>query len=128
MKLNELKNLIAKAIATEERAEEVAAEATKALVKAHKMVSRVREADEKAQLVLRTCAAIAIGDRLGAFSKAPKEMCLEMERQRLREYVSYLDPVNNADDADRFEAIVLGLTRYFGADAVEEILFGEEVL
>ena len=139
MKLNELKKLIAEAIAIEDvaakAAEKVAhfdvSPATKQAAKSVReildFIAKVHKADEEAQFILRTCAEIAIGDRLGAFERAPEEMRLGMEVTRLREYVAYLDPVNDPGDADRFEAVVLGLARHFGADDVEEILFGDRL-
>jgi len=139
MKLKDLKNMIAEAVALEDIATKAAEKVThfdvtpvteqaaKSVREILDFIAETHKADKEAQFVLRTCAEIAIGDRLGAFSKAPEEMRLGMEHVRLREYVAGLDPVNDAEDADRFEAIVLGLTRYFGADNIEEILFGEEV-
>lgn len=136
MKLNELKTMVAKAIELEDMAAKAAEkvahfdatpateQAAKAVREIFHFIAETHKADKEAQFVLRTCAEIAIGDRLGAFARAPEEMRLGMEHARLREYVADLDPVNSPEDADRFEAVVLGLARYFGADEVEEILFG----
>ena len=133
MKLKDIKNMIAEAIDAEKAIEKAVGDAKYsewgfgALEAAATKVKAAKTADTAAQLVLRTCAEIAIGDRLGAFEKAPEEMRLGMEHARLREYVALLDPVNSREDADRFEAVVLGLARAFGDDDVEAILFGEEV-
>lgn len=139
MKLKDIKNMIAEAVALEDMATKAAEKVThfdvtpvteqaaKSVRDILDFIAETHKADKEAQFVLRTCAEIAIGDRLGAFGKAPEEMRLGMEHARLREYVALLDPVNSQEDADRFEAVVLGLARAFGDDDVEAILFGEEV-
>ena len=138
MKLDIIKKMVASAIVAEKEAAEAAKHvlvpghrqlqdlAVRAFQGVREIIAEARKADTEAQFVLRTCAEIAIGDRLGAFERAPEEMRLGMEHARLREYVALLDPVNSADDADRFEAVILCLANYFGAEDVEEILFGEE--
>lgn len=133
MKLKDIQNMIAEAIDTEKAIEKVVGDAKYSewglefLEAAATRVKATKTADTAAQSVLRTCAEIAIGDRLGAFEKAPEEMRLGMEHARLREYVALLDPVNDPGDADRFEAIIDCIARHFGENEVETILFGEEV-